>query len=525
MQFTDATTIQMVRDLNTILSNATDDEITPFIKTHALPRVRFRLLTATDTLGRNIFYGRLTDLANPNIQRAAELLLDKVLGNEIVRGGLQRIVAALACAWMTTQIAAQLEEQAKFAGKLEKEALADLDAFIRSPVLGGVISAVSATVLEKPEYRSFGLALDVDPQTLDTIHKTAKQFSEAQEAGELRFYVDGTLCKIDVRPGDTPSQLLRKLSLTTIQLAGNKQIEIISMDKPHEAQLFGRVLLSNDVSYAVQVQAATSEATLQTRTNAGSLATLASISLVKKVGADYRPGIEGLTLGYGSDFSAFQPALNPTILGDIKTGDFILPVSPDHQFHQSDVLAFRTTAPLEANSVFKYRISQVAIGTPTAPVRSNAEVSITVQEGWTSLDLVEAIAKDLAKRRSAQQVLGAVLPVIELTNNGTSTFCPALDLVGYTTEQEAEVRYMFEIKELPAGLETTLANRVYEAAVGFDSNPDSVVVYAIQLGRTETAELSATANGSARAVNPVQSSQMEKALDDVRRMTQGGWWS
>ena len=94
MNFADSTTYAMVRALNVILSNATDEEVEPYVKVHAYPRVRFKLLTATDTLGRNVFYGRITDLSDPTLQRAAEILLDRVLNTEVV-AAYERLLPAL----------------------------------------------------------------------------------------------------------------------------------------------------------------------------------------------------------------------------------------------------------------------------------------------------------------------------------------------------------------------------------------------------------------------------------------------
>lgn len=528
MDFLDSTTYDMVRQLNVVIAGATDDEVRPFIQVHALPRVKFRMLTATDTLGRNVFYGRISDLSQPEVQRAAELLLEQVLAVDVVTEGVRQIVAKLACSMMTTQIAAQLEAQRDYAYKLEKQAMKDLDDLIRSPVLGGVVTAIKATVVERQQAQSFGVALDVDPGLINRTHLTAVPYESAQALGEIRLYVDGVPLVVPVVPGDTPSQLMRKLSLLTVQQAGLRQIELISMDQTSPARTFGKVVTVDEVTYPVKVTTSVTEARLQSRTTSGVVASVANLALVSRVQGQLRPGLEGFTLGYANDYSSFSPTLNPVILGDIKNCDFVLPSDTGVCFSPSDLLAFNvpngtlnaTKADNTANT-FKYRLSQIVTGTSTFPARNSGEVTIAITDGMTALDLVEAIAKDLGRRRANQNVLGAVLPVIEVRVGLASVFAPALDLVGYVSDQDLEVRYMFQITAMPEGLQTTLATRAYEAPA-FSEEADAVVIYAIALGRTEIVEFDSQGGGSAKAVEATPSTQMSEALERVRNMINRG---
>lgn len=528
MDFLDAVSYQMVRDLNVLLANATDDEIRPFIQYHAVPRVRYRMLTATDTLGRQVFYGRITDLSQPEVQRAAELLLDQVLAVDIIVQGVRQIVAKLACSMMTTQIAAQLEAQRDYGKILEKQAMKDLDDLVRSPVLGGVVTAIRATVVEKFQAQSFGLALDMDPDSLDRAHAAVKPYDGAQANGEVRLYMDGTPLVVQVRSGDLPAQILRKLSLLSVQYAGDRRVELISMDQTAPVRSFAKVLSVDEVTYPVKINVAVTEAKLQSRTSSGVLASIASMSLVRYVGGKMVPGIPGLVLGYGADYSSLQPTLNPVVLGDIKNADFILPTDPSVGFNPSDILAFTSLGALAATrddgspNVLKYKVSQIATGgNANLPQRGGTEVSISVVDGWTPLDLVEAIAKDLGRRRASQNLLGAVLPSVAVTAGGAVVNAPALDLVGYSADQDLEVKFLFQLTQLPQGVQTVVATRSLEAPA-FDETLDSVVVSAITLGRTEVVQLDAQGMGGARAAEAVTSNPMSDVLAKIRRMIDTG---
>jgi len=534
MDFAETVTYDMVRALNVILSNATDDEVAPYVKVHAYPRVRFKLLTATDTLGRNVFYGRITDLSDPTLQRAAELLLDRVLNTEIVAEGLRAIIARFACASMTARLAAQLDPQRDYAKMLEKQAEKDLEDFIRSPVLGGVVTAIRATVTENLQARSFGLALDADPATYQAAYASASPYTGAQEAGELRVYFDGKALTIPVAIGDTPAQLLRKLSLKSIQLAGIRQIELISMDKSNTPKAAERVVVVAGVSYTAKVSGQVFEATLQNRQSTTAIAALASMSLVHTEGGALRPGLSGLLVGYGADYALASSTQNPVILADIRNSDFIMPMDPSVNFHPSDILCFRVQPAIVSGTLsalktdnsantLKYKISQVVTGGHSnTPARVHAEVTIPVQNGWTALNLVEAIAVDLGNKRAAQQVLGAVLPSIKVTDVvGAISYVPALDLVGFSTDPETDMKFLFQITALPEGIDTALATRAYNVQ-SFDPDVDSVVVSSITLGRTESVTLDARGTGSAKSVEANPSNQMKDGLARIRRMLDSG---
>lgn len=532
MNFADSTTYAMVRALNVILSNATDEEVEPYVKVHAYPRVRFKLLTATDTLGRNVFYGRITDLSDPTLQRAAEILLDRVLNTEVVAEGLRAIIARFACAAMTARLAAQLDPQRDYAKMLEKQAEKDLEDFIRSPVLGGVVTAVRASVSENLQARSFGLSLDGDPATYAPAYSTASPYIGAQAAGEVRVYFDGTPITIPVALNDTPAQILRKLSLKSIQLAGLRQVELISMDKDNPPKAGERVIVVNNTNQTAKVIGHVVEATLQNRQSSAAIASLVSVSLVHTVNNVLRPGLAGLLVGYGNDYNLASSTQNPVILADIRNSDFIMPMDPSISFHPSDIMCFKvntgsgTLSALKANNsanVVKYKISQVITGGQSnTPARVNAEVTIPVQNGWTALNVVEAIAQDLGRKRAMQQVLGAVLPSIKVTDvAGVVHYVPAIDLVGFSTDPEIDMKFLFQITELPEGVDTALATRAYNAQ-SFDPDVDSVVVSAITLGRTESVTLDAGGQGHAKAVDANSSKQMRDALAKIRRMLDSG---
>jgi hypothetical protein len=530
VNFLDSETLNMVKDLNVVLSGFTVEEVKPYVQYHALPRVKFKLLTATDTLGRQVFYGRITDLSDPEIQKAAELLLEQVLSVDIVTEGIRAIIARYACAAMTAQLAAQIEAQRDYAKMLEKQADKDLEEFTRSPVLGGVISAIKASVVERFQARSFGLALDVDTTLISPDGASAKTYEGAQANGTVTLYLDGVPLSVPVVYGDTPAKILRKISLMSVQMAGKRQVEIISMDKTDAPAAFSKqVVLDSGIKY-FKVTTSVSEATLQNRTTSGVPASVANLALTHTVGNSEYPGIPGLLVGYGSDYVNFQSDLNPVILGDIKNSDFIMPTDPSIGFNLPDILCFnvpnntllaQTTAG--ARNTFKYKISQVVVGTSSLPPSvSSGEQTINIVDGWTAKDLVEAIAKSLADNRKTQFVLAAVLPSIHISfADGTSAYTPAIDFVGFNINQETEVRFMFQVTQMPEGLLTALSTRGYNAQ-SLTTDADSVVIDAINLGRDDGVKLEPMGTGGVAAAQAISSDRFNTVWAKIKRMIDMG---
>lgn len=517
--FVDDDTAQMVRDLNVILDRADADEIKQVIRTHAVPRIRYILLTSTDTLGRNVFYGRPTDMGNPEVQRSAEILLDQVLANHTVQAGLRRVAAALACSWMTTKIAALIPEQQTYAIKLEKEALSDLDRFVKSPVLPGVISAIQATVTGQLDEQRLGLGGEVDQDNLDRAGHSGRTYREAQSSGELRLYVDGLASSVAVRAGDPIPELLRKLSLKTIQQAGvmegqgasrTKIGEVVATDSYQE--LAGIAATVEGVAYSLS--AGVGQIQLQPRSGKNTPASVVNLALVRTdLSGNLLPGVPGLMCGYNQNWSGFRTDGAPLVLVDIKSCAVLAPSDPQVCGHPADLLCFQTTAPLGAGSRLKYMVRQVL---PT--VRAFAEVTVELPEGSHAPQVVEAIARSLGDRRTTHPVLAGVLPAITVSVDGVQKVCSALDLVAYVTDEQ-DTRYTLEISQMPDGLVSSLATRAREA-VPFTTSLDVVVIWAIRLSRPEVVQLDARGMGGAGIREITPSNRMRDTLDTIRR--QGG---
>lgn len=350
MNFDDTTTFQMVKSLNVILGNVGDDTIRTYVVDHAFPRVKFRLLTATDTIGRNVFYGRVTDLADPTVQRAAEILLDQVLSTEVITNGVRQIVAKLACSLMTTQLAAQIDAQRDYAKLLEKQAIDDLENLIRSPILGGVVSAIRATVIDNHQEQTFSMGLDIKPSSHNVAKGTVDTESGATQAGNLWVYADGTKLDVPISVGDTPASILRRLSLQTVQKAGLRQVEVIALDRAYDPKTYPVQFVLNSETKTANVTAGVVEPKLQLRNSAGSLASFVGMSLVHYESGNLRPGVSGLVMGYGLDHSKLTATASPSIFVDIKNCNFILPVSTNGCRCSSDLLAFELGNKLSIES-------------------------------------------------------------------------------------------------------------------------------------------------------------------------------
>jgi hypothetical protein len=517
MEFTDATTISMVRNLNVILSNVGDDSVLPYITNHAFPRVKFRLLTATDTLGRNVFYGKITDLSNPGVQRAAEILLEQVLAVDVVTTGIRQIVAKLACAMMTSQLAAQIDAQRDYAKLLEKQALDDLENFIRSPVLGGVVSAIQATVSDNHQDQTFALSVDVNPATVDFVKGTGTAVAGATQAGKLVVYVDGTKLSVDIAAGDSPATIMRKLSLLTVQQAGFRKIEVISLDKVKPESVVSKVVRDtvNNKDVTISFKASIVEGELQPRNSSMGLASFVGAALVNETAGELRPGISGLVLGYGGSYSGLSSSAHPTIFVDIKNCNFMLPMSTNECHSSTDYLAFKGSTGASASS-FKYKVYQGSI--------ARAEVVVAIPASSSALAVAEAVIASFKTSPAAKGVLGVVFPTMKLSvgSPAIEEYAPVIDFAGYTTEADVDVKFVFEVTELPAGITTTVVSKESNTASAFSSTKDSILISGISLNRTEAIQLEPSNLGGVSAVQGNTSTQMKDGLSKIKRMLDTG---
>jgi hypothetical protein len=554
MEFTDATTISMVKNLNVILSNVGDDSVLPYITNHAFPRVKFRLLTATDTLGRNVFYGKITDLSNPGVQRAAEILLEQVLSVDVVTTGIRQIVAKLACAMMTSQLAAQIDAQRDYAKLLEKQALDDLENFIRSPVLGGVVSAIQATVIDSHlDDKTLAMALDIDLNKVDPVKSTAETVTGATQAGNLFVYIDGEKLNIPVSIGDSPSTIMRKLSLLTVQSYGSRvawispsdqsandsnrtrsATEVITIDKLKPAQSLSKSIVHNSKDITVNFTASVVESEFQPRNSSSRPVSFIGASLVHLDGTTLKPGVAGLLFGYGPNYLDLSSDANPTIFANIKNCSFNLPITTNGCHMSTDLLAFKLASgraslsnKKDGSSVVNSNVLKYKIYLGSA---SKGEFTVVVQEGWTALNLVENVAKNIGevtRRSPLNNVLASVIPTLKVFvgPEKTEVYTPALDFVGYTSDAETEVTFLFEITEMPDGLESAVVQkdlRLTQAFANFNTSKDSVLISGIALERLETVHLESSTLGGASAVQGNPSTQMKDGLNKIKRMLDTG---
>lgn len=489
----------MVIGLSALINADDTAAIDSTITNHAIPRIRMVLLTATDSAGEHIFWGgNLGDLAQTNADEA-EALVDAVLEEPSVALGLKRIAAAFAANWLLLSQVGIIESQQKIAYALEKQALADLDRLVKSPILKNSISSASTKLSASSVSASFVIANDINPSTLSTSSptatatttKTGTQYNGAQlpypsatKAGKVKLWVNGSSLEIDVNAGDTPAVVATKIKSAFDTAAAT----ITSTNNPFNANLAPDEIRQTKgyryIPYSLPVVGTLPPENFSYDYDSVKITILphnydfvmdtAVITIFfqhqDETGA-WNPGIKGLIYGVTSGSLGLTFAGPHSIAANLKLGKSVAAVTSatsSSKVVTSDLLFFT----LDPNSVFTATSIE---DTLVYNVNGVTDYTVTIPANSTPMDIVELLAQDMATSGQTTALVAAVRPSSEFTVNGSPVSAPGIEPIAFGLGTSV-TKLVLTIKKVPAGVIFGVVPPSSLTTANFDNRAKSVSV-------------------------------------------------
>lgn len=482
MAFDTITAIKMTKALSSLLATATDAEITDVLLEHAVPRIRFHMLNATNNAGQNIFYTALSDLSDSTISTNAEQILDSVMDEPTVANALRRIAAAYTCAWLLVSKYSPVASQPAAAHRLEDQANADLDRFCKGELMKTALASAVKTVLSTQTTAILYIGTDIDTNTLDTTNRTGDDFAGAQlpyagapDAGKVSGNINGVAFEATIAAGDLPVDVARKLCAAFDALP--------SSTKPNVTLVPDEVIRANDNRNVTYADPLTGIPATSLFTYTRSMAKITAVphnydnvldvaaitfTLLKRIETaptTYETSIDGLL--YGTDTSVIKlTSKGPhSVVVELKTGKTtsLTQASATSTTPLSDSLFFLTGAPTAFDGTITYRVNG-----------GNVE-SVEIPTGATAETICELLAQDIASKSADLRILGAVRPSSLLTINGTPTSAPSIEFVGFGIENQL-AKLVFHILSVPVGVTFGVVANTLATQDNFDASPKSVVI-------------------------------------------------
>lgn len=486
MAFDYTNAIPMTRAMSTLISGATDDTIRNQIEKNALPTVRMLFLTATDGTGNHVLYDSLADLANPGVSAPIETLVDQVMEEPTIKDAVRAAVAKMAAAYTILDAFGVMESQQKVAAAFEKQARADVDRLVKSPLLKSAAASVvkRANALAAETVMTLYMALDADPATKDLDVLTVDSYAGAQlpyvgapEAGRFGLIVNGTAVEVTVAAGDTPIAIFNKL-LTQVELLGsswapvalaiNERLEMPGLfELPYTDPLSGTA-----TSGSFSLSAEGGSLTLLPRSYEGAqdmvAATFYMQHRLEASPTEFAPGIKGLRYGISPRVNLLTLNGPHAVVADLSQGRSVTVTSSndEEEGQISECFFFQVT---DTGGV------TAAAGSLTYQVNAHTLRTVAVPAGTDALGLARLMAEDLAAVAATHRVIGAVRPSTRITVNGTPATAPALSLVAFGIESELS-RIVVALKSVPAGSAFAVVAPTTLTASLFDGGEKSVVV-------------------------------------------------
>jgi hypothetical protein len=167
---------------------------------------------------------------------------------------------------------------------------------------------------------------------------------------------------------------------------------------------------------------------------------------------------------------------------------------------------------------------------PTLPMLTPVTMPRTVGllKGWSALDIVLAVANDMAQYSRTSRVLGSVRSPTRFVIQGTPFDAPGLTIVPYTRDI-VHYKVVFDMLSVPAPLKFAALPKdmiTTNLSTTFDNYPKSLVVPAITMNPsggggslTKTPPISQTDKGRVFHVEPSASARFKRVFEDINRLT------
>jgi hypothetical protein len=464
----------MVRSLSELLLDATDAEIDAGVNLHAGPRVRLYILTATDGANAHIFYTTVKELTENASSDQAEDLVDDLMLQPSVAPALTRIVAALVAHWLLLSKYAVLDSQQKAASFLEKQAMADLDRLVRSPVLKTAVADVlqgQTAQAQAAAPMTLYLALDGDDATLDSTDRTLAPQSGATQAGRIRLVINGQELMAAIAAGDTPIAVASKL-LTGFESLPEGDRPNCNLAVAERSLWPGKVWRTHpDFPDGTGVTLVTSGAgltLLPRQYDAAQDLLVATVYLEHLDGGVWKPGVAGLLYGVSGQLLRLTRSGPHAIAADLQQGKTTSLTDSTSTKPVSDAFFFQVTAPDGLTTV---------PGSLTYRVNELSEQTLAIPAGANATDLAHMLAVHMAGLVGTQRVLGAVRPSAVITRQGSPENSPALEIVAYALESSV-TQFVMTIVDVPGEVVFAVVQRSTFTEPVWDDAPKSVVIKA-----------------------------------------------
>lgn len=530
--------IKMVRDYNVLLSDTnqpTSKAILDYLNNHAFPRIRGRLLTATDSTKKHIFYDDISNLADSTAQKRADELVIKVMTDSIVKDFIYRIAAAMAASWAINNIVGIIPEQQKLAKDLEKEALDDLALLVTSPELSAAAIEAQRKLESAPEDQipKIFMALDINPATYNANTSAAKTYTGAQEAGEIRLWMGIYKISAPVNQGDTVAVIMNRLT---------SALRTAKITDPGFATGYNLVIGPNEgptvtgmnyITFSTPAGQSVTASPVVT-TNVGWLSFHAQqmdpqidamFCTLELVNAEGKPGIKGIIYGVmegAIDYSKLSPRGPYSVFIDLVSGKSGVKNSQLLDVDQRDTFYFTVEtedSKTSAAGSVKYQITNLVSLGAAAP--SLQPRSVTIPSGSTALDVATLIAKDMALVGYQQKLLPALRSPTALSPMGSMSSAPGLRLIPYRPSG-FEDRVVVDILEVPPDVKFGVVPPSLATASTFDNLPKSLVLN-IRFVQGQASKLSplSTLSGKTYLIEPTGSTNLRSALRDINYFNRG----
>jgi len=534
--------IQMVRDYNVILSQEgsfKSKDILVFLNNHAFPRIRGRLLTATDSTNKHIFYDDLGQLANPTAQVIADQLVVKVMTDTIVRDYVFRIAAALTASWRLRALAGQVPEQQALGNELEKQALADLDMLIHSPELSAAAAQAKQALGDKSDETvpKIYMALDINPATFNATTSEASPYTGADEDGTARLWVGPYTVEAQVVTGDTPGVIMSNLlsALRSAQRATPPPAYLMNLIiGPNEGPLTAgsrpisaRTPTGQTVAVAPSVYINLGWLSFHSHQYDPYVdALFCTLELTNTAGL---PGIRGIVYGQDPEYrkltnkgpySVFldvkenkKGSLNPALAAMAAGSNaFFFTVGPEAPTPGRDIPSGGVTP---TNGVLRYQISNL-VPQPASHPDAPQPRTVIVPAGSDALAVVKLIAADMASIGFQQRVLPAIRSPMPITVMGSPVHAPGLEIVPYRPSG-FEDKIVFDMLEVPTGVYFGVLPPSLVTNGAFDNKAKSLVLD-VRFVLAAGAKLTPLSGykGRSRFVENVPSRILDSAFRDIQ---------
>lgn len=180
----------------------------------------------------------------------------------------------------------------------------------------------------------------------------------------------------------------------------------------------------------------------------------------------------------------------------------------------------RDVNTLPNNDVVRFRSQEMVDTLNTVPVTVARERTINVSKGMTILQIVNAIANDIAQFSATSRLLGALRAPTKFIINGTPYAAPGLTIVPYTRD-EFHYNVVFDMQQVPAAVKFAAMPKsmITDVPGTWDNLPKSLVIPAKFFNPTSTSGLkkaiSETDKGKMYISEPKTSSRMKKVFDAI----------